>query len=279
MLQSYVSPTRRSDIARFQFDQQVMARITLARVLWLQGYPDQASRVLESNIEHALSLGHQLSVEAVLVQSACPISLLCGDLDNADRYIAMLLSYTRRRTQAAWHRLGACFSGILRIKRGYVTEGAVQLRDGIGELRAVGFSQHLPAFLCELAEAEALLDRAVEALAVIEEALDRAEQTKERWYLPELLRVKGAIELERHGGNREAVESLFLESSDCAQHQGALSWELRTAIGMARLRQLQRRLPDARLVLEPVLARFTEGFETTDLRAARALVGSLATRN
>jgi predicted ATPase/DNA-binding winged helix-turn-helix (wHTH) protein len=279
MLQTYVSPTRRSHIARFQFDQQVMARLTLARVLWLQGFADQASRVIESNIEHALSLSHQLSVEAVLLQSACPISLLCGDLVNADRYIEMLLSYTRRRNQAAWNRLGSCFGGILSIKRGHVAEGAVQLREGIGELRAVGFLQHLPAFLSELAEAELLLGRANEALRLIEGALERAAQTEERWYLPELLRVKGAIELQRHDGSREAAESLFIKSSDCAQNQGALSWELRAAISMARLRHLEGRLPDARSALEPVLARFTEGFETTDLRAARALAGSLATRN
>jgi len=278
MLQTYVSPTRRSHVVRFQLHQQLIVRLTLARVLWLQGFPDQAGKVLESNIEQALSLGHQLSIEAVLVQSACPISLLCGDLANLDRHIAMLFSYTRRRTQAAWHRLGACFSGILRIRRGYVTEGAVQLRDAIDELQSVGFSLSLPTFLCELAEAEALLGRFIEALAVIEEALERAERTQERWYFPELLRVKGEIELQRHGGNRDTAESLFLESTECARRQGALAWELRTAISLARLRQIQARRADARLALEPVLKQFTEGFETADLRSAKALAESLTAK-
>jgi predicted ATPase len=96
------------------------------------------------------------------------------------------------------------------------------------------FVQYLPAFLCELAEAEALLGRTIEALAVIEGALERAEQTKERWYFPELLRVKGEIELHRGGGSRDTAESLFLQSTECACGQEALAWELRTARDVSR---------------------------------------------
>jgi predicted ATPase/DNA-binding winged helix-turn-helix (wHTH) protein len=274
MLQTYVPPTRRSDVVRFQFDQQVVARVMLARILWLQGFPDQANRVVEGNLRHARSLGHQLSIQSVLVQSACPIALLCGDLDEAERYIDTLLDYTRRRTQAAWHRMGLCFSGILRIRRGDVAGGTAQLRDAIVELRAAGFSHHLPSFLCGLAGAELRAGRFVEALAVIEEAEERAEKTQERWYLPEILRVRGSIELRRRSGTEADAEALFLKSIELAQLQGAGSWELRAAISLARLWKAQGREPHARIVLEPVLQRFTEGFETADLALAAAIAKS-----
>src|SRR6516165_7586611 len=103
MLSRYVTPVHGSDIIRFQFEQRVTARITLARVLWLQGFADQALHVVESNIEEARTIGHALSLCNALANAACPITLLAGDLTAAERYSIMLRSQTEQHALDSWH--------------------------------------------------------------------------------------------------------------------------------------------------------------------------------
>jgi hypothetical protein len=91
MLDRYISRDYRSDAVRFQFDQRVTANITLARVLWLQGFADQAMRNVKNNIDRALSVSHTLSLCNALAQAACPIALSVGDLPAAERFTAMLI--------------------------------------------------------------------------------------------------------------------------------------------------------------------------------------------
>ena len=118
-------------IARFQFDQRVTARITLARVLWLQGFADQAMGTVESNLQDAVALNHSLSIGNALAQAACPIALLCGDLDAAERFILMFHRHTARSALDVWHTYGRCFSGMLQIKRGNLPTGLALLLAGV----------------------------------------------------------------------------------------------------------------------------------------------------
>ena len=112
-----------------------------------------------------------------------------------------------------------------------------------------------------------------QALVTIDEALARSERNEERWCLAELLRIKGELVL-LEGAAKAAVaaEDHFLQALDWAHWQGALSWELRAATSLARLRHQQDRTAEARGFLAPVYDRFTEGFETADLKAAKALL-------
>src|SRR5262249_52299211 len=111
----------------------------------------------------------------------------------------------------------------------------------------------------------------------IDEALEQCHRNEELWYLPELLRLKGEILL-REGASDAgtAAEAQFLQSLDWARRQQVMSGELRTATSLARLWLGQGRLGDARDQLAPVYGRFTEGFETTDLRTAKQLLDELA---
>ena len=114
------------------------------------------------------------------------------------------------------------------------------------------------------------------ALETIEEVLARCTARDERWYLAELLRIKGELMLLQNAANTPAVaEEYFLEALDCAHRQYALSWELRTATSLARLWQNRRRAAEARELLHPVYHRFTEGFDTADLKSAKALLDIL----
>ena len=276
VLKGYVTPTRRSDAVRFRFDQRVTARITLARALWLQGFADQAMRDVESNIEHALSINHTLSLCNALALAACPIALLAGELSAAERFIAMLLDHAERHALDVWHAHGRCFEGDLLRQRGDVDDGLQLLRVAIDELREARFVQYHTAFLRALAQGFAAAGRVAPGLAAIDEALARSEHNEERWSIAEELRVKGELLRQQAAPDAAAAaEEHFVRSLDWARRQGALSWELRAATSLARLWHEQGRTTDARALLMPVYDRFTEGFDTADLKAARALSGDL----
>jgi predicted ATPase len=133
----------------------------------------------------------------------------------------------------------------------------------------------LTAFLISAASGHAR--QIADGLPAIKEVILRCELTEERWLNAELLRIKGEYFLSR--GEPEAVvaaEGHFQQALDWARQQGALSWELRAATSLARLWRDQDRSKEARELLEPVYDRFTEGFATADLRAAKSLIEELA---
>jgi predicted ATPase len=116
-------------------------------------------------------------------------------------------------------------------------------------------------------------------LAAVDEAIDRAQSTDEHWNLAELLRIKGEIAL--RDGSGIGAEGLFAQSLDLARSQNARSWELRTAMSLARLRRNQGRGREAHDLLVSVYRRFGEGLETADLRTAGLLLeeDGIATRS
>jgi hypothetical protein len=276
MLARYVTPVHRSHIIRFQFDQRLTASCTLARILWLQGFPDQAMRTAQSSVDEARATDHALSLCKTLTQAACPIALFVGDLAAAERYVAMLVEHSARHALTVRHAEGHCSRGALFIQRGDVVIGSRYLRYAVDELRKLGFVQRCPAFLGALAEGLGRAEQGAEGLAVIDEALALCERGEERWCVAELLRIKGELVLSEGGPDAaETAEDHFGQAVDWARRQGALSWELRAATSLARLWRDQNRTRAAREILAAVYDRFTEGFETADLKAARLLLDGL----
>jgi predicted ATPase len=276
MLADYIPPVRRPDTTRFQFDQRVTARATLPRVLWIQGFPDQAMRIAQTNIEDARAIDHALSLCNALADAACPIALFTGDLEAGERFVTMLLDHSAKHAFAFWHALGHAFEAILVIQRGDVVIGVPLLRGALDDLRQTGFLHCYPGFLGAFAEACGRAEEVPQGLVAIEEALVRSERAEGGWCVAELLRIKGDLVLQEGGPNSAATaEDLFVQALDVARRQGALSWELRAATGLARLWRDQGRNEDAYRLLAPVYEQFTEGFETADLTAAKALIDQL----
>ena len=277
MLASYAALAQQPRIVRFQFDQRVTAHYFQARILWLQGSADEAKRVVEHNIEEGRAVGNTLSMCSVLGQGACPIAYLSGDLDAAERYGAMLLEHADRYGPRIWRIWAGCFNGLVMTKCGDIAGGVRAMRGG---LEAAGDARFLPRFLLLLGELAICLGAAdeVEAgLILVEETLARCEARDERWYLAELLRIKGELLiLQGLPDAASASEDLFGQALDVARRQGALSWELRAATSLARLRRDQQRVAEARKLLGSVYERFTEGFATADLQSARRLLGQLS---
>jgi predicted ATPase/DNA-binding winged helix-turn-helix (wHTH) protein len=264
-------------IVRVRFEMRVSTHYFQARILWLQGYPEQALRVVEHNIEEGNAVGQALSFCSVLGQGACPIAFWAGDLDAAERYGAMLLDHTERHPIRLWHVWARCFNGLVIAKRGDLGAGLRALRGGLEE---AGEARFLPRFLLLLGELAACLGKAGEVglgLETIDETLARCEARDERWYVAELLRIKGELVImEGAADAATSAEGLFLRALDWAGRQQALAWELRAAMSLARLWRDRHRATEARELLGPVYGRFTEGFATADLRQAKNLWETLA---
>jgi predicted ATPase/DNA-binding winged helix-turn-helix (wHTH) protein len=276
MLSRYEVPVIGAHIIRYVFDQRATAQCFLARILWLQGFPDQAVRSVNGIVDGAEAGNDVLSLCQVLVQAACPVAFFVGDLAAARRYVTLLLEHSERQALVFWQAYGRCFQGLLSIKSDDLIGGLAVLGAALERLRDIQFGVYYGVFLGEFADALGRVGRAKEGLAAIDEALARAERNDELWYLAELLRIKGELLLRQGGpdGPRDA-EAFFLKSLDWARRQQTPAWELRTSMSLGNLRQIQNRPDDARNLVRSSYARFKEGFETADLQVARQLLEKL----
>jgi predicted ATPase/DNA-binding winged helix-turn-helix (wHTH) protein len=277
MLSQYFAPVHRSHIARFQFDQRVAARSTLSHILWLQGFPDQAVRTARATLEAAQATNHALSLCNALGHAAFPVALYVGDLAAAEEFLSTLLNHLADHTLTVWNALGLCLRGLLLVKRGDAT-GLPLLRSALDELRDMRFRLRYSAYVGTFANGLGAGGQMTEARAAIEEALEWSERSEERWYMPELLRIKG--ELVGSEGSAAAVraaEDHYRQALDWARQQGALSWELRAATSLAQLWDQHGKTREADKLLSSVYGQFNEGFETSDLKTARALLDRFGT--
>jgi predicted ATPase len=261
-------------------NQHLLARTLLAMGSWLEGFADRAAAEIEACLGEAAGENNRFTLCSILRDAACRIAIVEGDLATAEQRIARLIDIAAANSHRPYLQTGRCFEGMLLINRGELERGTAALRGALDDCRATGWTTFFPEFLGVLAAGLGELGDVAAGLATIAEALARAQDGGELWYVPELLRIKG--ELLRLQGSAEraapAAEHPFRAGLAAAREQGALSWELRAASSLARL-ELSRDRPDAaRDVLAPVLARFTEGFATADLRAAQALLAGLPPR-
>ena len=119
------------------------------------------------------------------------------------------------------------------------------------------------------------LGRFDEGVALIEETMRSTQVNQDLVYMPELLRVKGCLFLSMPHPNSDAIEACFTQSLELSRRQGARSWELRTAIDLARLLAKRGKLEDGRKLLQPILEQFTEGRDTADPQTAERLLAEL----
>ena len=258
---------------RFQFDQASAARCVLSHILWLQGFPDQAVRTAQASVNGAQATGHALSLCNALAQAACPTAQLVGDLRSAEHFVAMLIEHSERHALPVWQAWGRCWKGALLLKRGELVTGLPLLQAALEELLNTGFVLRYAGFLGVFAQGLGRAGHVAQGLTTIGDAIARTVDDQGYWCMPELLRVKGELLLLEDARNAEAdAEDHFQQALTQAREQGTLGWELRVAMSLARLWHRQARSEEALALLAPVYGRFTEGFTTTDLITARALL-------
>lgn len=257
---------------RFRFDQPFAAGVMLAQMLWLQGCADQAWALAQQRSTEASRTGHSISVCDALAQAVCPIALWVGDLSALAEAVDMLRARTADQVLGPWSILGRCWEGALLIRRDGPDAGLATLQGAVEELEHMRFGFYHTGFLAILAEGLATSGSIAHGLTVIERALEQCTRREELWCLAELLRVKGEILLQGGPPDRARAEQQFVHAVECARRQGELAWELRATISLARLRQRTGNGRDVIDALASVYARFGEGFATSDLIAARALL-------
>jgi predicted ATPase len=260
-------------VGRAQGISRVSAHGNLGIVRFCLGYPDQALAEIEAMIAEARRLAHPPYLVLSQVFSAILLSLV-GDIAALDRQANALASAAIEQGFPLYGAQGAIFLGWAKVKQGDVSEGMSLLRSGSGAYRATGSQVWMPHYLALLATASEIAGQKEEAAALLHDALHSVERTGERWFEAELNRHKGEVLLRQ--GHCEVAEELFRKAMSIAQEQQARLWELRAAVSLARLRRDQGRHADARAILTPIYGWFTEGFNTPDLKEAKALLDELA---
>jgi hypothetical protein len=193
-------------------DLLVSAHYFQARILYLQGFADRARRIVVQNIAESEGSGQALTFCSVLGQGACPIALLAGDLDEAERYGRMLLDHTERFQIRLWNIWASCFISLLAIRRGDIDHRMEGMRAGLG---LAGEAQLLPRFMLIRAEYARYMGEfgAVdEALKIIENMLAGCATRDEGWYVPELLRVQADLLLAAGADKSAQAEALYMRS-------------------------------------------------------------------
>jgi hypothetical protein len=188
----------------------------------------------------------------------------------AANYARQLLEHSRRHYLPLWNAYGSGFHGVVTIRTGHRDTGSPTPDITLGEFAGPNVTFRFLTGLIELAGALTDAGRIVEGLAVVEAGI---EQSEVGWLTPELLRLKGELLLsQRTSAGSETAENLFRQALDGARRQEMLSWELRAATSLARLLRHQGRPAEAIACLQPVYNRFTEGFGTSDLIAAKQIL-------
>jgi predicted ATPase/DNA-binding winged helix-turn-helix (wHTH) protein len=264
---------RRSRAWNTLIDPQVSGRSALARVYWIQGFPDQAVRMANSATVEGRSSNSPFMFCFALTWAAYPVAMLNGDLAAAEAAVALLLDTSAEHRASIYEMWGRRCQATLLAKKGDAENSVLVLRDTLNTFRERGLTLAYTSTMCDCAEALGLAGRLAEGLAAIDDALTRCERVEERWCIAELLRVKGALLLSMGGPDAmDAAEDLFMQGLDWARGQGALSWELRCATSLAQLLRFRPRANEPHDRLAQVYNRFTEGFTTADLRTAKALL-------
>ena len=192
-----------------------------------------------------------------------------------------LISLANDQGITLWRAQGTIMKGTALVRQGEsLEEGVAQIRQGLSILWAAGFRIAHSVYLAFLAEACGRMAQAEEGLTVVAEALALVRRTGECHYEPELYRLQGELTLQSQGPGcpstvEEKAEHCFHQAIAVARTQHAKSWELRAATSLARLWHRQGKKDPARQLLGDIYAWFTEGFDTHDLREAKALLEEL----
>jgi predicted ATPase len=252
---------------------QVSSQAHLGMTLFCLGLPDQALARSSVAIAEARRLAHPSSLAATLAWGAGLFSLAGYDAaldERADQLVAL----ATEQGFPAWRALGTIFRAWADVKNGDVAEGISLLRSGLSPYRATGAEVWMPHSIALLARAYEIAGQIEEALIQLDDALRILERTGVRYLAAELYRHKGQLLLRQ--GHTEAAEEFYRKALSIAREQEAKLWELRAAASLARLRRDQGRAVEGCDLLAPVYGWFTEGFDTADLKEAKALLDELA---
>ena len=242
--------------------------------LWCLGYPEQALSKSQEAMALARALDHPFTLAEIVFFAGCLFHAVHRDAQAVRNDAEELAQLAGEKLMPTWLGMAVRCRGEALAMLGQVQEGMAQMREGMAIHRSVDVGFWFPGTLCALAEAQAKAGNPQEGLATLAEALDLIEKTGERCWEAELHRSRGELLLIQ--GNEADAEASLQHAIEIARRQQARSWELRATTSLARLWQAQGRMDEARQTLSEIFGWFTEGFDTADLREAKALLEQLS---
>ena len=272
----YDPQQHRPQVSGSHQDLGVLCHVHAASVLGMLGYPDQARQRSQAALRLAQELAHPYSLTLALASTAVS-HIHLGDFPAAQAQAEAAIALATEQGFALWLAQGTFLRGWALAAQGQVEEGMAQMRQGLDALRATGDRSALGREAV-LAEVLGHAGQADAGLRLLAEALAAVPTTGERVFEAEMHRCKGELLLVQ-AGNRQPwaeAEACFRHALDVARQQQAKSWELRAAISLSRLWQRQGKRATAYELLAEVYGWFTEGFDTADLKEAKALLEELA---
>lgn len=253
----------------FGFDQRIRTFINLGRALWLRGFADQALRITEKAVNESKRRDHPVSVGFTL-SYASMLSLWAGDLPRAGDLIEQLIAYAGKYSLEPYRATGFALKGELAITCHEPEAGIDLLRSALESLGNQRYHLATAIFSGALAEGLRKTGQLEEALYTVDGGIERATNSGMRFDLSELLRIKSQALWAQH--DRASAIKCLTEAIAVARAQSALAWELRSTMVLGRMLAEDGQRDKAKHMLALVYDRFTEGFETTDLKLARALL-------
>jgi predicted ATPase len=260
---------------RFGQDVRVTILSYRSRALWMLGYPEAARRDAEQALRNAREIGQAAAL--MFTVGHVPLThIFCGDYATANTQLDEIVALADEKGTSFWKALGMMNHGCVLALNGQASDAIHIIPSGINAWRSTGATLYLPFFLSYLARAHTELGQFDDAWRCIGEAMTAIETTNERWCEAEVHRMAGEIALLLPEPDAAKAEAYFERALAVAREQQAKSWELRAAMSMARLWRDQGKPQQARELLAPGYGWFTEGFDTRDLKEAKALLDELA---
>ena len=238
--------------------------------VWQLGYPAASRDDAERAVKKARETGHATTLAYALSRAAGSHTWR-GNYAAADAQLDELIALADEKGKA----LGTAMRGQLFALTGNASDAVRAITSGITSLRSTGATLYEPRHLWYLAMAYAELGQPDDARRCIDDAIDKVERSKEKWCEAEVHRIAGEIALKSLAPDPEKAEAYFEHALAVARQQQTKSWELRAATSLARLWRDQGKRNEARELLAPVYGWFTEGFDTLDLKEAKALLDEL----
>jgi predicted ATPase len=271
----YWSRSPESSEVYLGLDYYIWVGVGLARSLWLQGYPAQATELMCETIRKAESRNQPTSLEFVLYW-APELFLWMGDLQNAEEYADRLCAHCETHFLSHYLAVGRGYKSTLAILRGGASDEVENLKACLEQLDVARYTMQNTPFRLALVQGLMAIRQFDEAITLIGETIDLIEANGDLLYMPEALRVKGSVLLSLPQRRHDDAEACFTQSLDLGRRQGARSWELRTAVDLCALWADQGRRKRALELLKPIFEQFSEGLDTADLKAARRLLTMLS---
>jgi class 3 adenylate cyclase/predicted ATPase len=259
----------------FAIDTRVAVLTYRSYALWYLGYPEAALADADYALKDAREVGQAGTLMyALALTSVTHIS--CGNYAAANAQLNELTVFADEKGASYWRATGMMHQGYILALTGKASEAVQMITSGIAAHRSTGATIAIPSSLSSLARAYAELGQFDHARRCNGEAMIAIETIKQSWCEAEVNRAAGEIAL--HSPERDAAkaEAYFQRALAIARQQQAKSWELRAAMSMARLWRDQGKRDEARDLVAPVYGWFTEGFDTLDLKEAKALLNELS---